>query len=79
VSYILKANETEKELTARELTANCALLLDAGSETTATMLSGKTYREEAPAVVNLGIRLLVLPSEESRLHGASDEDPSRHI
>ncbi|PQE20304.1 hypothetical protein CJF30_00001610 [Rutstroemia sp. NJR-2017a BBW] len=40
MSYILKANETEKELTARELTANCALLLDAGSETTATMLSG---------------------------------------
>ncbi|KAH8764643.1 benzoate 4-monooxygenase cytochrome P450 [Hyaloscypha finlandica] len=40
MSYILLANETERELTPREITANCALLLDAGSETTATMLSG---------------------------------------
>ncbi|CZT06307.1 related to cytochrome P450 CYP3/CYP5/CYP6/CYP9 subfamilies [Rhynchosporium agropyri] len=40
MSYILRANETEKELTTSEITANCALLLDAGSETTATMLSG---------------------------------------
>ncbi|KAH8763959.1 putative cytochrome P450 monooxygenase [Hyaloscypha sp. PMI_1271] len=39
MSYILLANETERELTPREITANCALLLDAGSETTATMLS----------------------------------------
>jgi cytochrome P450 len=42
VLYILLANETEKELMPREITVNCALLLDAGSETTATMLSGKS-------------------------------------
>jgi cytochrome P450 len=40
VSYILRAKESAKELTESELTANVALLIDAGSETTATMLSG---------------------------------------
>ncbi|KAG8158285.1 hypothetical protein KVR01_012046 [Diaporthe batatas] len=40
MSYILRANETSKELTAAEMTANVALLLDVGSETTASLLSG---------------------------------------
>ncbi|KAI6550163.1 hypothetical protein MCOR03_009612, partial [Pyricularia oryzae] len=40
MSYILQANETGKELTSAEITANVALLLDVGSETTASMLAG---------------------------------------
>ncbi|EME87123.1 uncharacterized protein MYCFIDRAFT_30470 [Pseudocercospora fijiensis CIRAD86] len=40
ISYILRAKESAKELTPSELTANVALLIDAGSETTATMLCG---------------------------------------
>lgn len=40
MSYILRANE-QKSLTSSEITANSALLLDAGSETTASLLSGK--------------------------------------
>ncbi|KAJ4387223.1 hypothetical protein N0V93_007812 [Gnomoniopsis smithogilvyi] len=40
MSYILRANKTSKELTAAEMTANVALLLDVGSETTASLLSG---------------------------------------
>ncbi|PSN59190.1 fusicoccadiene 8-ol C-15 hydroxylase [Corynespora cassiicola Philippines] len=40
ISHILRAKESAKELTESELTANVALLIDAGSETTATMLSG---------------------------------------
>lgn len=40
MSYILRANETGKELTSAEITANVALLLDVGSETAASMLAG---------------------------------------
>ena len=42
VSYILKHND-EKGLTHRELEANAEILIIAGSETTATLLSGATY------------------------------------
>jgi hypothetical protein len=41
VSYILRANETEKELTPSEITANCAFLISAGAESSASMLSGE--------------------------------------
>lgn len=40
MSYIIKANETSRELTPSEITANVALLLDVGSETTASLLAG---------------------------------------
>lgn len=40
MSYIIKANKTSKALTPREITANVALLLDVGSETTASLLAG---------------------------------------
>ncbi|KUL83686.1 hypothetical protein ZTR_07491 [Talaromyces verruculosus] len=40
ISYILRANESARALTSKEITANTALLLDAGSETTASLLSG---------------------------------------
>ncbi|KAH7026802.1 fusicoccadiene 8-ol C-15 hydroxylase [Macrophomina phaseolina] len=40
MSYILRANETGREMTASEITTNSALFIDAGSETTASMLSG---------------------------------------
>ncbi|KAG6353551.1 hypothetical protein INS49_005513 [Diaporthe citri] len=40
VSYIVKANETSRALTPSEITANVALLLDVGSETTASLLAG---------------------------------------
>ncbi|KAK6213608.1 benzoate 4-monooxygenase cytochrome P450 [Colletotrichum tabaci] len=40
MSYILEANDTAKALTPAEITANVALLLDVGSETTASLLAG---------------------------------------
>lgn len=40
MSYIIKANKTTKELTPSEITANVALLLDVGAETTASLLAG---------------------------------------
>lgn len=40
MSYIIKANETSRALTPSEITANVALLLDVGSETTASLLAG---------------------------------------
>ncbi|KZL77278.1 benzoate 4-monooxygenase cytochrome [Colletotrichum incanum] len=40
MSYILEANDTSKALTPTEITANVALLLDVGSETTASLLAG---------------------------------------
>ncbi|KAJ0121357.1 Cytochrome PaP450-1 [Diaporthe amygdali] len=40
MSYIIKANKTSKALTPSEITANVALLLDVGSETTASLLAG---------------------------------------
>lgn len=43
LSYILKNKGTKEELTDKELEANTGFLLLAGSETTATGLSGTTY------------------------------------
>lgn len=40
MTYIIKANQTSKALTPTEITANVALLLDVGSETTASLLAG---------------------------------------
>lgn len=39
MSYIARANESNRELTQAEITANVTLLLDVGSETTASALS----------------------------------------
>jgi len=77
VSYILLANETERELTPREITANCALLLDAGSETTATMLSGKDVWSKTFA--NETSRLPVLSSEEYKLYAEIDRASSQFV
>lgn len=53
MSYILRANETSKELTSAEMTANVALLIDVGSETTASMLSGFLfYVARDPAILD---------------------------
>lgn len=43
LSYILKIKGTEEELSEKEIEANCGFLILAGSETTATALSGTTY------------------------------------
>lgn len=40
MSYILRANDSSREMTDSEIVANSALLLDVGSETTASLLSG---------------------------------------
>ena len=42
-TYILKYNDTKYGLTVPEMKSNAALLVIAGSETTATLLSGTTY------------------------------------
>ncbi|KAH7303652.1 cytochrome P450 [Stachybotrys elegans] len=42
-SYILRHNATEKGMTRSEIVENSAVLIVAGSETTATLLSGATY------------------------------------
>ncbi|OCL02961.1 putative cytochrome P450 monooxygenase [Glonium stellatum] len=43
ISYILKHREDKNSLTDNEIAANCGFLILAGSETTATALSGLTY------------------------------------
>ena len=43
LSYILKHRGGKDELTDKEIAANCGFLILAGSETTATALSGVTY------------------------------------
>ncbi|KAF4239482.1 hypothetical protein CNMCM8980_001670 [Aspergillus fumigatiaffinis] len=43
MSYILRANETERELSQREITANCAFLISAGAHSTASMICGCLY------------------------------------
>jgi cytochrome P450 len=43
MTYILKAQTDDKRLTMDEMKSNAQLMLGAGSETTATMLSGTTY------------------------------------
>ncbi|GKT59739.1 benzoate 4-monooxygenase cytochrome P450 [Colletotrichum tofieldiae] len=52
MSYILEANYTSKALTPTEVTANVALLLDVGSETTASLLAGCLfYLTKSPAIL----------------------------
>jgi cytochrome P450 len=43
ISYILKHNETEKGMAKAEIESNANVLIGAGSETTATFLSGCTF------------------------------------
>lgn len=43
ISYILRHNETEKGMTKAEIDLNANVLIGAGSETTATFLSGCTF------------------------------------
>lgn len=43
ISYILKNRAAKNGLTDKEIAANCGLLIKAGSETTATALSGVIY------------------------------------
>ncbi|ENH66031.1 Isotrichodermin C-15 hydroxylase [Fusarium oxysporum f. sp. cubense race 1] len=43
MSYILRHNDNEKGMTTGEIVENSAILIVAGSETTATLLSGTTY------------------------------------
>lgn len=43
MSYILRHNDNEKGMTTGEIVENSAILIVAGSETTATLLSGATY------------------------------------
>lgn len=43
MSYILRHNDNEKGMTTGEIVENAAILIVAGSETTATLLSGTTY------------------------------------
>ena len=43
MSFVLKNQGTEKELTFAEIVPNAMSLVLAGSETTATLLSGLTY------------------------------------
>lgn len=52
MSYIARANESNRELTQAEITANVTLLLDVGSETTASALSACLfYLAKNPDVV----------------------------
>lgn len=59
ISYILRANESAKALTSKEITANTALLLDAGSETTASLLSGMWCRYATERYGNLPLPSVV--------------------
>ncbi|SPO05597.1 related to isotrichodermin C-15 hydroxylase (cytochrome P-450 monooxygenase CYP65A1) [Cephalotrichum gorgonifer] len=43
MSYILRHNDSEKGMTVGEIVENSSILIIAGSETTATLLSGATY------------------------------------
>ncbi|KAM0278019.1 hypothetical protein ACHAQH_005388 [Verticillium albo-atrum] len=43
MSYILRHNDSEKGMTVGEIVENSSILIVAGSETTATLLSGTTY------------------------------------
>lgn len=43
MSYIMKNNDTEKGMSTREIQENASLLILAGSETTASTLTGMTY------------------------------------
>lgn len=59
MSYILRANGSAKEMTPSELAANAALLLDVGSETTASLLAGCLYNlAKQPEVLSRLTRLI---------------------
>ncbi|KAI1868375.1 hypothetical protein JX265_007198 [Neoarthrinium moseri] len=68
MSYIMKANETSRELTVSEITANVALLLDVGSETTASLLAGSLfYLTKHPAILTKLTSLVREEFEEESL------------
>ncbi|KAK8133242.1 hypothetical protein PG999_001415 [Apiospora kogelbergensis] len=59
MSYILRANESSRELTPAEIKANVALLLDVGSETTASALSACLfYLCKNPTILNKVVALI---------------------
>lgn len=59
MTYILRANESNKELTTAEIKANVALLLDVGSETTASALSACLfYLSKNPEIMNKVVALI---------------------
>lgn len=59
MSYITRANESDRRLTQAEITANVALLLDVGSETTASALSASLfYLTKNPEIMDRLVRLI---------------------
>lgn len=59
MSYITRANESSRKLTTAEITANVALLLDVGSETTASALSACLfYLAKNPEIMTKLVALL---------------------
>lgn len=46
MSYIIGANNSARKMTASEIAANSALLLDVGSETTASLMSGMLLAQD---------------------------------